>query len=328
MDELGFEVISFAEHHGDPDGYNPALIVSLTAAALRTKRARLGTHILQLPYYHPIMLAEQLAMIDIISGGRLEVAFGAGGLPFDMEFRMLGINPRHRPSRLEEGLEVLLRCWTEAEPFNYEGKRWQLEHAWINPKPLQTPHPPVYLTAIRAQVAMDRVARLGMNICGAGGTMYTLTDRGWWAEWIQQWHETCERFDRDPHTLEVASFGTCFITDDPERAWAQHREGALHQANYERQGSHPYSEAILGRVLDEPEDLPGWERLFQTPEAAIAELRSCFSEHAPDELLLQASRPGMSWDESAQYHEAFMTKVAPHVRDLGPTRKEEHVINE
>jgi alkanesulfonate monooxygenase SsuD/methylene tetrahydromethanopterin reductase-like flavin-dependent oxidoreductase (luciferase family) len=328
MDQAGFDVIAFAEHHGDPDGYNPAITLAMTAAAMRTSQARIATNILQLPYYHPMMLAEQLAMVDILSGGRLQVAFGAGGMPFDMEFRMLGVNPKQRPSRLEEGLEVVLRCWTEDRPFDFNGKRWQLEGAWINPKPLQQPHPPVYLTAARAQQAMDRVARLGMNVCGAGGTMYGLTDEPWWNEWTAQWRATCERFGRDPDSLKVSSFGTGFVTDDPERAWARHREGALHHVNYERQGIRPYSSFILkDRKLDVPEDLPGWRRLFLTPEEAIAELRACFARHAPDELLLQVARPGMSWDESAEYHEAFMTKVVPHIQDLGQqtgrTREEE-----
>lgn len=294
MDALGFDVIAFAEHHGDPDGYNPATIVSMTAAALRTNRARIGTNILQLPYYHPIMLAEQLAMIDILSGGRLQVAFGAGGMPFDMEFRMMGLNPKERPSRLEEGLGIVLRCWTEEQRFSHQGKRWQFEDVMIHPKPLQDPHPPVYLTAIRGRPALERVARLGTNICGAGGTMYSLTDKGWWNEWWELWRAACEPFGRDPASIRISSFGTCFVTDDPERAWARHREGALHQVHYERQGEHPYSSHILNRTLEVPEDLPNWQRLFQTPEDTIAELRDAFCERALDELLLQVARPGMT----------------------------------
>jgi alkanesulfonate monooxygenase SsuD/methylene tetrahydromethanopterin reductase-like flavin-dependent oxidoreductase (luciferase family) len=325
MDAAGFDAIAFAEHHGDPDGYNPATVVSMTAAALRTKRARIGTHIMQLPYYHPVILAEQLAMIDILSGGRLDVAFGAGGRSFDMEFRMLGVNPKQRPSRLEEALEVIVRCWTDDDRFDFHGKRWDFEDLTINPKPLQNPHPPISLTAIRGQPAMDRVARMGLNVCGAGGTIYGLTDKEWWDEWIVTWRDTCARFERDPDSLAISTFGSCFVTDDPERAWARHREGALHQINYERQGIRPYSTSRTGETITEPEDLPRWQKLFQTPESAIAELHDAYREHAPDELLLQVARPGMSWDESAEYHENFLTKVMPHVADLGraDVRKED-----
>lgn len=106
MERLGFDSISLAEHHGDPEGYNPGIPVSLTSAAHHTSRVRICSNIIQLPFYHPVLLAEQLAVLDIVSGGRLDVGIGQGGQTFDMEFAMLGVNSRDRGTRLDEGLEV------------------------------------------------------------------------------------------------------------------------------------------------------------------------------------------------------------------------------
>src|SRR5579871_6855210 len=126
MDRLGFSSITFTEHHGDPDGYNPSMMVIMTAVALRTKQAMIGQNILEMPHHHPVRLAEDLATIDILSGGRVMLCAGQAGWAFDSEFRAFGMNPKERPSRLEEGMDVVRKCFTE-EVFSYEGRRWKLQ---------------------------------------------------------------------------------------------------------------------------------------------------------------------------------------------------------
>lgn len=316
MERLGFDAISLCEHHGDPDGYNPGIAVTMTAAAMRTQRVRICSNIIQLPFYHPVLLAEQLAVLDILSNGRLDVGIGQVGQTFDMEFRMLGLNPKHRPSLLEEGLEILLRCWTEDQPFDFQGKHWHLEGVWLNPKPLQKPHPPTFVVAPFTPKAMARVARLGLDVGAWGGFFTSLTGGALWYQWLQEWRATCARHGRRPDAAKINTFGSCFVTDDPEKAWAEHREGAFASFHYERQGVHPYSALMMDTVPEKPEDLPNWERLFVTPEQAITELREVFSGGAPDELHLMAKRAGMSWEQSAEYLRNFAEKVIPAVKDL------------
>ncbi|MEW6301588.1 MAG: LLM class flavin-dependent oxidoreductase [Thermodesulfobacteriota bacterium] len=316
MERLGFEAISLAEHHGDPEGYNPGIVVTLTAAALHTQRVRIGSNIIQLPFYHPVLLAEQLAVLDILSRGRLDVGIGQVGQTFDMEFAMLGVNPKQRPSLLEEGLEILLRCWTEDQPFDFRGKHWDLTGVWINPKPVQKPHPPTFVVAPFSAKAMDRVARLGLDVGARGGFFTSLTGGKGWQQWQQEWRAACARNGRSPEYAKINTFGSCFVTDDPEKAWAEHREGAFASFHYQRQGVHPYSSLFLETVPEKPEDLPNWHRLFATPEQAITELREVFTDGAPDELHLMAKRAGMSWEQSAEYLRNFAEKVIPAVRDL------------
>jgi alkanesulfonate monooxygenase SsuD/methylene tetrahydromethanopterin reductase-like flavin-dependent oxidoreductase (luciferase family) len=315
-DRLGFEVISFAEHHGDPDGYNPAIIAAMTAAALRTKRARIGTNIIQLPLHHPVLIAEQLAVVDVISNGRVDVGFGLGA-GIEDEFLSLGVNPKQRPSRLEEGLEIVRRCWTEDRPFSYEGKRWQLPDVWINPKPVQKPHPPVFIPAPYSEVALDRVARLGVDVGCNGGFFLGLADKAGWQPWWQSWCAACERHGRNPTDAKTVTWATCFITDDPEKAWAEYREMHFYAANYERRpGVHPYHVLLPSPLPEQPEDLAGWQHVFQTPEDAIAQLRDAYADGGPDEVQLMASRPGMPWEKALEYHRNFAERVLPHVRDL------------
>jgi alkanesulfonate monooxygenase SsuD/methylene tetrahydromethanopterin reductase-like flavin-dependent oxidoreductase (luciferase family) len=268
------------------------------------------------PYYHPVLLAEQLAVLDIISNGRLDVGLGQVAPTFDMEFRMLGVNPKHRPSLLDEGLEILLRCWTEHEPFDFQGKRWNLKGVWLNPKPLQKPHPPTFVVAAFTEKAMDRVARLGLDVGAYGGYFTSLTGGELWRRWLQSWRAACARNGRSPEYAKINTFGSCFVTDDPEKAWAKHREGALASFHYERQGVHPYTALMMDTVPRKPEDIPNWQHLFCTPEQAIAELREVYANGAPDELHLMAKRSGMSWAQSAEYLRHFAEKVIPAVKEL------------
>lgn len=229
---------------------------------------------------------------------------------------MLGLNPRHRPGRFEESLEILRRCWTEDLPFAFHGKHWNLDGVWLNPKPLQQPHPPTFVVAIFSTKAMDRVARLGFDVGARGGFFTGLTGGEVWQQWLQEWRAACERNGRSPEYAKINTFGSCFVTDDPERAWAEHREGAFASFHYERQGVHPYSSLLMETVPEKPEDLPNWQRLFMTPDQTIAELCEVFADDAPDELHLMAKRSGMSWQQSAQFLQNFAEKVIPAVKDL------------
>jgi alkanesulfonate monooxygenase SsuD/methylene tetrahydromethanopterin reductase-like flavin-dependent oxidoreductase (luciferase family) len=315
MENLGFDSISFCEHHGDPDGYNPGLPVVLTAAAHHTSRIRIGTNILQLPLYHPVLLAEQLAVIDILSGGRLDLGIGQVGPTFDMEFRMLGVNPKFRPSLLDEGLDILQQCWTSEQPFDYHGKRWQLEDVWVNPKPSQQPVP-VWVVAALSTAPMDRVARRGLDVGGLGGAFLGLTGGDMWNQWLTEWRAACVRHGRLPDYAKINTFGTCFVTDDPQAAWARHRDGVYEHFHYRRGEVHPYSSLLMETQPQRPEDVPNWNRVFQTPEQTIAELRSVYADGAPAELHIMASRHGMTWEESAEHMRMFAEKVIPAVKDL------------
>ncbi len=152
----GFDSVWLGEHHNNPI-LHPAPLIGLAAIASRTSRIKLGTGVLLLPLYHPMMVAEEGAMVDMISGGRLLLGIGAGYAP--EEFSAFGYSLKERGSRLEEGASLLLRLWTE-EHVTHRGKHYHLEDATVAPRPIQRPRPPIWFGAW-AEAAIHRAARLG-----------------------------------------------------------------------------------------------------------------------------------------------------------------------
>jgi probable F420-dependent oxidoreductase len=152
----GFDSIWLGEHHNNPVLY-PAPLIGLAAVASRTRSIRLGTGVLLLPLYHPMMVAEEAAMVDMISGGRLILGLGAGYAP--EEFAAFGVSLKERGDRLEESARLLHRLWTE-ENVTHRGKYYQLDNATVAPRPLQRPRPPIWFGAW-VEPALRRAARLG-----------------------------------------------------------------------------------------------------------------------------------------------------------------------
>jgi probable F420-dependent oxidoreductase len=154
---VGFHGCFFGEHHGSPGMDRPQLLVLLAALAARTRTIRLGTSILLSALVNPVQLAESASMVDVISKGRLVLGLGLGYQPQD--FRQFGVPFNQRVSRFEEGIEVLRRAWTE-ERFSYTGKRYSLEDVAVYPRPVQRPHPPIWLAAWSVAGA-ERAGRSG-----------------------------------------------------------------------------------------------------------------------------------------------------------------------
>ena len=127
--------------------------IALTVAATATTTARLGSSVFVAPWYPPVQLARQLTSIDVISGGRLLPGFGIGWSP--EEYRAAGAPFHRRGAQLDELLDALHALWT-ANPARHDGERWTVGESWVNLKPVQRPHPPVYLGAF-TQAGLKRV---------------------------------------------------------------------------------------------------------------------------------------------------------------------------
>jgi probable F420-dependent oxidoreductase len=154
-EQLGYTYVNVTEHHATDDGYCPALMPVLAAAAMRTQRLRLSTGMLILPLHNPVRIAEEAAVVDVLSGGRLTLGVAAGYR--ELEFTALEADYRRRGKRMRESLDVLLAAWT-GEPFAYAGETISLPEITVRPTPLQRPHPPLWLggtsdAALRRAVA-------------------------------------------------------------------------------------------------------------------------------------------------------------------------------
>lgn len=137
---------------------------TLTFAAAHTKRIGLGTSVLDMPYYNPVMLARRLTTLDVFSGGRLRVGFGQGWSKD--EYDAVGVVPKGLGRRADEFLQVLKTIWT-TDPVEFHGRHFQVPRSIIQPKPVQKPHPPIYLAAF-SPGALKRAATLanGWNPVG------------------------------------------------------------------------------------------------------------------------------------------------------------------
>jgi probable F420-dependent oxidoreductase len=158
-EELGFDSVWMEEHHGVKDHYWPSPLTVLAGFATRTSRMLLGTDILVMPFYHPVRLAEDVALLDVISGGRFILGTAIGYKPD--EFALYGTPLKKRGARFEEGLKLMQTLWTE-ETATFKGQYYELENGRIEPKPLTKPHPPVWIGGW-GKLTLKRAATLGQN---------------------------------------------------------------------------------------------------------------------------------------------------------------------
>ena len=164
LDGLGLDLVWFTEHHFVDDGYLPSWIPVAAAMAARTKHVRFSCDVCLLPFNHPIRLAEDLAVLDNISGGRVEIGVGMGYAPH--EFRGFGLPVSRRVSLTDEGIEVLQRAFT-GEKFSFDGKRYNFQDVKITPGYVQPGGPPLWIAAM-AEAGALRAARFGTNLLPQG----------------------------------------------------------------------------------------------------------------------------------------------------------------
>ena len=144
MDKSGFDAVWLAEHHFSDFSVCPSVHMVGTLAAARTRRLRIGTAVSLAPFYHPLRLAEEVALLDVISGGR--VNWGAGRGFARVEFENFGVPPEESSSRFREAVEIVLKAWIE-ERLDFAGRHFRFDGVEVLPKPMQRPHPPVWLAA-------------------------------------------------------------------------------------------------------------------------------------------------------------------------------------
>jgi len=153
-EEWGFDSFWVAEHHFHEYGAVPRPPILLSAVAQRTRRIRLGSGVVVLPFDHPLRVAEDYAMVDVLSGGRLNLGVGSGYLKH--EYAGFGVDPEDKRARFDEALEVLLRAWT-GERVSYAGAHVEVHDVRLNVLPVQQPRPPVWVATLRT----DGGARVG-----------------------------------------------------------------------------------------------------------------------------------------------------------------------
>jgi len=212
VDTRGFTSISLSEHHGVDDGFLPAPLPMAGCILGRTRKLRVGVAALLATLYEPVKLAEDLAVLDLASQGRIGITAGMGYRP--EEYECFGKAWDTRGKLLDEVVEVLLEAWT-GEPFEYQGRTVR-----VTPRPFTQPHPMLFMGG-QSKAGARRAARFGLPYQPATND----------AEMIQLYLSECERLGvENPLVLPPGNGEMIWVSEDPDRTWSQIGRYLLHDA--------------------------------------------------------------------------------------------------
>jgi alkanesulfonate monooxygenase SsuD/methylene tetrahydromethanopterin reductase-like flavin-dependent oxidoreductase (luciferase family) len=293
-DEQGFDSIVCSEHHATDDGFLPSPVVLMGAFVGCTRTIRIGASALLLPLYDPVKLAEDLAILDVTSGGRVAITAGIGYRT--EEYAMFGKDWAGRGKLMDECLDVLVRAWP-GEPFEWSGRKVHL-----TPRPLTQPKPPVFVGGMGAKGAL-RAARFGLPFQPGVGT----------PEVIELYvSESRKRGVEDPLVLPPGSGEMIWVSEDPDRSWAQIGEHLLHDAATYRSWQPGRQQSAVHSKASTVEELrsEGKYRIL-TPEECLAraEERGPLVDFAFFPLC-GGTPPDLAWPSL----ELYANRVLPHIR--------------
>src|SRR5215216_806910 len=205
-DTLGFDSIWLSEHHITDEGYLPSIFPMLAALAMKTRSVRLGTAMILAPFQHPIRFAEDAAVVDQLSGGRLDLGVALGYRV--EEFAALRVPRTERGSRTNELVEVARLAWT-GRPFSYNGRHWSLEDVVVTPTPHQSDGPPVWIGGA-SHAAARRAGRLGCHF---------MPDSFAPLEVYEIYRASLAEHGHDPLAFSVGTNRVIYVCEDPEEGW-------------------------------------------------------------------------------------------------------------
>jgi probable F420-dependent oxidoreductase len=306
-EQAGFDSCLMPEHHQHSHGAFPSPLLVAAAIAAQTTRLRVGSGVLLLPLYHPVRVAEDGAMVDLLSKGRLILGVGAGVLGAD--FAAVGVPQRQRPSRFDEGLQIVKRAWTE-EQVSFFGQRYRLHHVAVTPKPVQQPHPPLWVAGM-ADEGIKRAARLGdawfMDLLG---NIHTLGRRA------VLYRQTCSQWGKSPYIAALREAWVADTTAQADQEYAPHVMG-FHRGAYRAGAYHPATEPWLATVTSEAEFT--YEQVKQdrfivgSPADCIQQIEALQHETGVNYLVLHFRHPtGPTHEQVCQAIRLFGAQVIPH----------------
>ena len=306
-ERVGFDSAWVSEHHGSSDGYLPSLLPMLAAFAAATERIELGTGVVLTPLHDPLRLAEDAAVVDQLSGGRLMLGIGNGWR--EEEFRMFGASRAQRGARTEETIEVLRRAWT-GRRFSFEGQMLRFDRVKVTPPPARPGGPPILLGGYTSK-AVVRAGRL------ADGYITDETGADEVRANLELVAGGANGVGRDPNELIVVLLQNAFAWRDGD-PWPLIRDGVVQQLG---------SYGAWGEGADTPEHdrlepaVPSDEDLrLSTPagtpdEVAAALLTTIRAAGDRDvHLVVRLHYPGMDLDTASRAVELFAADVLPALK--------------
>lgn len=289
-DQQGFDAVVLSEHHVSEEGYLPSPLVMGGAVAAATERLAITLAALVAPLHHPIRLAEDLAVLDHLAGGRLMAVLGIGYR--QVEFNVFGADRSRRGRRVEEVVEILRQAWT-GDPFEYEGST-----ITVRPMPL-TPGGPMLALGGSVAASAERAARLGLSLFAGHDD----------PELATIYDAECERLGHRAGMAMIPSGPTfVHVSEDPERDWARIGPLALADAEILRSWQTPGNRSMIDSAATSIDELRAEGKyLILSPEEWVT-----LTQDLPA-LTLHPLMGGLDPDLSWASLELFADKVLPHL---------------
>lgn len=262
---LGYRSIFVVEHHFTGFGQVSASLNLLTWAAARTTTMRLGTAVIVVPWHNPVLLAEQAATLDLLSGGRLDFGIGKGYR--HAEFNGFCIPQGEADARFDEGLEVILKAWTSEERFSHDGRFWRFKDIIVEPPTAQKPHPPIWMGA-GSPDSIRKVARRGAKLLLDQHASMAVT-----IERFKIYKEEVERLGRTFDPMDVGVSRAFFVARNAEEKQKAIETRFAGQQRLTKAGTAPGDKSSASLLsFDQTLEAAGNSALFGTPDEIAAKL--------------------------------------------------------
>jgi alkanesulfonate monooxygenase SsuD/methylene tetrahydromethanopterin reductase-like flavin-dependent oxidoreductase (luciferase family) len=303
-DRAGFYAYHIAEHHSTPLGMAPSPNVFLAAVAQRTKRLRFGPLVFVLPLYHPLRLISEICMLDQMSNGRLELSFGRGASPIEVEY--FGVAPDARQDIYAEAVEVILHGLTH-KTLDFHGKHFNFDNVPMELAPLQKPHPPLWY-GVHAPDSAERAAKRNLNVVSLDSPADTRLS-------IERYRATW----RAPYpgaVMPKLGLGRFIVVAETD-AEAQH---LARRAYLPWHNSFTYLPRLYGRAQTHPRP-PEWDALVEvgqgiagSPKTVTAFLQAQLAETGCNYVVCQFAFGDLTLEECRRSIKLFADAVMPVLR--------------
>jgi len=299
-EELGFDSVWMEEHHSVVNHYWPSPLPVLAGFATRTSRVTLGTDILVAAFYHPVRLAEDIALLDVMSGGRVVLGAAIGYKPD--EFTLYGVELEKRGARFEEQLAIVKGLWTQ-DTFSFRGKYYQVEGK-LEPKPIAKPHPPIWIGGW-GEITLRRAATLADNwIPGPTAELPRLLEGKKQFLANRRAAGPTAPISEWPLTRDVIIADT----DREARELAERHIMVSYRKEYAGGWRHPFIDASIATDLD---TVKKDRFLIGSPEQVIEDLRPFVEQYGMTHLICRLFFPGMPHRHIMRELELIAREVRP-----------------
>ncbi|HLH68237.1 MAG TPA: LLM class flavin-dependent oxidoreductase [Candidatus Dormibacteraeota bacterium] len=306
-EEVGFDSCMITEHHQQPDGYFPNPLMVAAAISRETKRLKVGTCVALAPLYHPVRLAEDTALLDIFSGGRMQLGLGAGYVHEDLN--IFGVDMGQRGTLLEDAVQFLKRAWTEND-LSFRGRHFSFERVNITPKPVQKPRPEIWCAAWTPQ-GLRRAGRIGDRwITDVINTL------GTFKAWAEIYRKSALGHGQTPRIVVLRE---CWVAPTTDQAVAEYGEYVMtsHRFYYEAGGYNPAVDPWINDLASADEftlDRVAPDRfIIGSPKDCIEQVERWHQELGTDYFVMRFRHPnGPAHQKVLESIKLFGEKVIPH----------------